>query len=74
MQNTQAVDSHLHTGHVNTSESEDLHLPYHKPRDVVVLHLHIDQCQHSELEGVCHHKPWDVVVLHLYIDHVNTVN
>ena len=42
MQNTQAVDSHLHTGHVNTSESEDLHLPHHKPRDVVVLHLHID--------------------------------
>ena len=40
MQNTQAVESHLHTGHVNTSESEDLHLPHHKPRDVAVLLLH----------------------------------
>ena len=36
-----SVESHLHNGHVNTSESEDLHLLHHKPRDVVVLHLHI---------------------------------
>lgn len=73
MQNTQAVESHLHTGHVNTSESEDLHLPHHKPRDVAVLLLHTGYV--NTVNQVCviitlRHS----VELYFHIGHVNTVN